>query len=44
MPGYLTDATKWGFYSKDLDDAKGSFNGMNQALGELRQQRRGHCG
>ena len=34
-PGYLTDATKWGIYSKDLGDAKGSFNGMNQALGEF---------
>ena len=35
MPGYLTDATKWGIYSKDLGDAKGSFNGMNQALGDF---------
>ena len=34
-PGYLTDATKWGIYSKDLGDAKGSFNGMNQALGSF---------
>ena len=35
MPGYLTDATKWGIYSKDLGDAKGSFNGMNQGLGSF---------
>jgi hypothetical protein len=35
MPGYLTDAGKWGFYTKNLDTARGSFNGMNQALGEF---------
>jgi len=34
-PGYLTDVGKWGFYSKNLDTARGSFNGMNQALGEF---------
>jgi hypothetical protein len=33
MPGYLTDPTKWSLYNKDLTDAKGGFNGMNQALG-----------
>lgn len=33
MPGYLTDPTKWSLYNKDLSDAKGSFGGMNQALG-----------
>jgi hypothetical protein len=32
MPAYLTDATKWSLYSKDLMDAKGQFNGMNQGL------------
>jgi hypothetical protein len=32
MPGYLTDPTKWGIYTKDLGDAKQQFNGMNQAL------------
>jgi hypothetical protein len=31
-PSYLTDPTKWSIYSKDLGDAKGQFNGMNQGL------------
>ena len=35
MPGYLTDATKWGIYSKDLGDAKTSFGGMNQGIGKF---------
>ena len=34
-PGYLTDDTKWGLYAKDLDTAKGGFNGMNQGLGKF---------
>ena len=35
-PGYLTDATKWGhLQQRTSDDAKGSFNGMNQGLGEF---------
>jgi hypothetical protein len=33
MPSYLTDPTRWSLYNKDLTDAKGGFNGMNQALG-----------
>jgi hypothetical protein len=35
MPGYLTDPTKWSLYNKDLGDAKGQFNGMNQSLGNF---------
>jgi hypothetical protein len=35
MPGYLTDPTKWGIYSKDLGDAKTSFNGMKDGLGKF---------
>ena len=35
MPGYLTDPTKWSLYNKDLTDAKGQFNGMNQGLGKF---------
>jgi hypothetical protein len=35
LPTYLTDPTKWSLFQKDLIDAKGQFNGMNQSLGNF---------